>query len=93
MLKYNIQTQKRIEDIFDEIGYTVRYEKGTFNSGYCILEHKKVVVINKFHTLDAKINSLLEILFSLEYDKEKLSKTSADFIDAIENKSNRLELF
>lgn len=93
MLKYNVQTQKKLEDIFDEIGYTVRYEKGTFNSGYCVLESKKVVVINKFHTIDAKINSLIEILFSIDFEKSKLSKTSLELFESIENEANKLELF
>lgn len=93
MLKYNVQTQKKLEDIFDEIGYTVRYEKGTFNSGYCVLESKKVVVINKFHTIDAKINSLIEILFSIDFEKSKLSKTSLELFENIENEANKLELF
>lgn len=93
MLKYNVQTQKKLEDIFDEIGYTVRYEKGTFNSGYCVLESKKVVVINKFHTIDAKINSLIEILFSIDFQKSKLSKASLELFESIENEANKLELF
>jgi len=28
----------------------VRYERGNFQSGYCILEQRKVVVLNKFLT-------------------------------------------
>ncbi|MBL0054097.1 MAG: hypothetical protein IPP29_22730 [Bacteroidetes bacterium] len=40
----------------------MRYEKGNFKSGYCVLETKKVVVVNKFVTLENKINTLVEIL-------------------------------
>ncbi len=72
MLKYNHATQKRIERIFEEGGYTVRYEKGNFNSGYCVLESKRVVVINRFHPLDTKINSLIEILSLVDLNQEEM---------------------
>ena len=68
MIKYTKTFQKKLEDIFDEGGYTVRYEKGNFNSGFCILEAKRVVVINKFHSDEAKINSLVEILGLVNFE-------------------------
>ena len=64
-LKYNAGLLKKLEDIFREGGYTVRFERGNFQNGYCVLEKRKVVVINKFHEMDAKINSLMEILATL----------------------------
>jgi hypothetical protein len=48
-----------------ECSYEVRYEKGNFKSGYCLLEAKKVVVINKFSTLESRIQALVEILQNL----------------------------
>lgn len=61
-LKYNNHTLKKIEEIFKASHYVVRYERGNFNSGYCILEQKKVIVINKFYDAEARINCLLEIM-------------------------------
>lgn len=77
MIKYNIAFQKKIEDILHEGGYIVRYEKGNFNSGFCILEKRRVVVINKFHPIDAKINSLIEILGIVDLEIPGLSDASA----------------
>lgn len=62
-----------MEQLFDEAKYVVRYEKGTFSSGYCILEHKKVVVINKFLNTEGRINALIEILPGIELDENSLS--------------------
>lgn len=73
MLRPNIHTQKKIEGIFHSGGYTVRYEKGTFNSGFCVLENKKVVVINKFHSVEAKVNSLIEIMGIVDLDTNAMS--------------------
>lgn len=64
-MKYNQTTLDRTQKILEEAGYVVRFEKGTFQSGYCILEAKKVVVLNKFLSLEGRINTLMDIIASL----------------------------
>ncbi|SFW80661.1 hypothetical protein [Chitinophaga sancti] len=66
----------RLEKIFGEAKYELRFEKGTFNSGYCVLEHKKVVVVNKFLNLEGRINTLLDILGAMELDESVLTPES-----------------
>ncbi|HEU4554515.1 MAG TPA: hypothetical protein VFS25_16835 [Chitinophaga sp.] len=78
----------RLEKIFDEAKYVLRFEKGSFTSGYCILEHKKVVVINKFLNLEGRINTLLDILGTLQLDTTLLSPDSAKLYQQVqENRS------
>ncbi|MBW8686622.1 hypothetical protein [Chitinophaga rhizophila] len=80
----------RLEKIFGEAKYELRFEKGTFNSGYCVLEHKKVVVINKFLNLEGRINTLLDILASMGLDDTLLSPESLKLYKQIlENKSTQ----
>ena len=62
MVKYTPAYLKKLEDLLKEGAYEVRYEKGNFKSGYCILEDKRVVVINKFSTLESRIQALMEII-------------------------------
>lgn len=45
-----------------DLGYKVRYEKGNFKTAACVLEHSKVVVVNRFSNIESKISSLLGIL-------------------------------
>ncbi|MFM2361937.1 MAG: hypothetical protein EAZ16_00540 [Sphingobacteriales bacterium] len=61
-MKYTQTTLDKIEKILEEAEYVLRYERGTFQSGYCILEHKKVVVLNKFLQLEGRINTLIELI-------------------------------
>ena len=61
-MKITRNTLQRLVDELKSYNYTVRYEKGHFQSGYCILEDRKVVVINKFFDLRARIESLDLIL-------------------------------
>jgi hypothetical protein len=65
MAKFTPAFLKKLEDLLKEQGYEVRYEKGNFKSGYCVLEAKKVVVINKFSTLESRIQALIEIIIHL----------------------------
>jgi uncharacterized protein with PIN domain len=61
-MKYTQHSLTKLENLLRETGYDVRYEKGNFKSGYCILENKQVIVVNKFSTLETRIQSLIEII-------------------------------
>ena len=63
---------EKLEGIFKALNYKIRYEKGTFKSGYCLIEDQKVVVINKFFPLESKANTLMEILRNVDADTELL---------------------
>jgi len=72
-MKFTKSNLEKLEDIFVTLSYKVRYEKGNFNAGYCIVQEKKVVVINKFYDTEARINVLLDILSTLNVDETLLS--------------------
>ena len=65
-MRYNQSTLDKLESIPKECGYVLRYERGTFQSGYCILEQKKVVVLNKFLPVEGRINTLSELIPQLQ---------------------------
>jgi hypothetical protein len=70
--KYTPATLRKLEQLFEAASYTVRYEKGTFQSGSCLLEHRKVVVVNRFLQVEGRINALLEILPSIGVNPQVL---------------------
>ena len=76
MMKYTQNTLDKIEKIVEECGYIVRYERGSFQSGFCILEERKVVVLNKFLQLEGRINTLIDLIPQLKIDAEALSPES-----------------
>ncbi len=81
-MKYTQTTLDKIGKIIEETGYIVRYERGSFQSGYCILEDRKVVVLNKFLPLEGRINTLIDLIPVLSIDAETLSPESRKlFID------------
>jgi hypothetical protein len=83
MFRYNPASLQKLEHLYREGEYLIRYEKGNFKSGYCVLEDKKVVVINKYFDTEARINSLLDILSQVEIDESKLSEKSVQFLEQV----------
>ena len=63
----------KLERVLEEMEYVVRYERGNFQSGYCILEQKKVVVLNKFLQLEGRINTMMDLIPKLVTDPSYLS--------------------
>ena len=72
-MRYTQTTLEKIENILDEAEYIVRYERGNFQSGYCILEQRKVVVLNKFLPLEGRISTLIDIIPQLKINPGTLS--------------------
>ncbi len=89
-MKYTQNTQDKLEKILEEMKYVVRYERGTFQSGYCILEQKKVVVLNKFLQLEGRINTLVDIIPQLSIDPEILTFESKKlFLEVMASHENK----
>jgi len=85
-MKYNQSTLDRLEEIPKEAGYVLRYERGTFQSGYCILEQKKVVVLNKFLQTEGRISTLIDLIPQLEIIPESLTDESKKLYSEIISK-------
>lgn len=91
-MKYTQSTLDKLEAIPEEAGYVLRYERGTFQSGYCILEQKKVVVLNKFLQTEGRINTLIDLIPQLEINTELLTEESkklhTEIISQLEKEEN-----
>jgi hypothetical protein len=86
-MKYTQHTLDKLEEVLSELHYVVRYERGTFQSGYCILEQKKVVVLNKFLQLEGRINTLADIIPKLITDPGSLTPETRKTLDMIHAKA------
>ncbi|MGZ8554083.1 MAG: hypothetical protein ACXWV8_11795 [Chitinophagaceae bacterium] len=91
-MKYTQTTLDKLEAIPEQSGYVLRYERGTFQSGYCILEERKVVVLNKFLQVEGRINTLLDLIPQLDINTEALTDDSKklylDIISKLEAEEN-----
>ena len=84
-VKYTKQFLNKLEDVFSESEYILRYEKGNFKSGYCLLQNNKVAVVNKYYPTEGKINCLIDILKNIQLNPDQLSEKNRKFlIDLLE---------
>jgi len=79
MIKFTPHNLQKLENLLKEGGYKIRYEKGNFKSGYCILEELRVIVVNKFSSIDIKIGFLLEILKVVNINEQLLDDKLRSF--------------
>jgi len=80
----------KLQQILTDCNYTIRYERGTFQSGWCLLEQKRIVVLNKFLDVEGRINTLSEIIPQVQVDFDKLTLESQKLYTEIMNKQTSL---
>ena len=73
----------KIEKIAEECKYVIRYERGNFQSGYCILQEKRVVVLNKFLQTEGRINTLIDLMPQLDIHFDSLTHESQKMFDEV----------
>jgi hypothetical protein len=73
-IKLTKKNLERLRSLFEEIGFRVRFEKGNFQSGYCLIKEHNVAVINKFLPIEGRVQAMLDIMPQVEgVDTDKLS--------------------
>ncbi len=81
VIKYTKHFLDKLENLFAASEFILRYEKGNFKSGYCVLRKNKVVIVNKYFPLEGKINALLDILNELNFNPQDFhDKANHDFL-------------
>lgn len=83
MIKYTNQFLTKLEDLISESDYMLRYEKGNFKAGYCVLRDQKIIIVNKFFPTEGKINALLEIIKGITLDTTNFSDKSRKLYDEL----------
>lgn len=79
-LSYTQHTLDKLEALIKTLGFKLRYEKGNFKTGSCVLENDRIVIVNKFSNLESKINSLAELLQRSETEENLLDEKQKAFL-------------
>ncbi len=82
----------KLQSLLSESAYTIRYERGTFQSGWCLLEQKKMVVLNKFLDIEGRINTLLDLIPQIKIDFDKLTLESQKLYTQVTNTQEQTEI-
>ena len=82
-MKYTQHNLDKIEKVAEECGYIIRYERGTFQTGYCILQERKVIVINKFFQTEGRMNARIDLMPQLVITIDALTHESQKVYDEV----------
>ena len=75
-----------LKQIAQELGAKVRFERGDFKGGYCIVKEDKTIVINKLSTLQKKVMILTAALKDIGVDEKYLPPRIREIIEEINEK-------
>lgn len=87
MIKYTNQFLIKLQEVIAESDYTLRYEKGNFKSGFCVLKDQKIIMVNKFYPTEGKINALYEILRTVPLDTSRFTEKNQKFYHELTQQS------
>jgi hypothetical protein len=79
-LTYTQHTLEKLEALLKALNYKLRYEKGNFRTGACVLENSRVIVVNKFSNLESKIIALASLVQTLETDETLTDEKQKTFL-------------
>lgn len=89
-LNYTQHTLDKLESLLKSLGFKLRYERGNFKTGSCLLEQSRVIIVNKFSNLESKINALADLLQRTDTDESLLDDKQKAFLSEL--KQLKLEL-
>jgi hypothetical protein len=90
MLPLTTHTLEKLELLLKTAGYRVRYEKGNFKTGACLLQNSRMIVVNKFSNLESRILAIVELARELEIDYSLLDDKQSAFL--LQLKQTNLQL-
>lgn len=72
-----------LREIATRLGVNVRFEKGDFKGGYCLVMEKKIIIINKFATTQKKAAILATALKELGIDDIYINPKIREIIEEL----------
>lgn len=68
----------------------MRYEKGNFKTGACLLQNSRIIVVNKFANLESRVAAVAELARTLEIDHNLLDDKQSAFLHQLKQTSLQL---
>ncbi len=76
---------QEFEQMVEELKILIIQEKGNFKGGYCILEKKRIIVINKLKPLEQRIQALAQAFARLDISQIYMKPSIREMISTGDN--------
>jgi len=85
------QLLAELEEVVQRLGYKLRYEKGNFEGGYCLLKESRLFVINSRNEAEKRIGIIARNLKEIGIDDIFVKPQIRDVIEQENAKSSKQE--
>ena len=75
------QLHKELEELAEKSHIGLRYEKGDFDGGFCVLKAERIIVINKRLALQKRVSVLAQALAEVGIEEVYLKPAVREFIE------------
>lgn len=72
---------EELRETCEHLGYKIRYEKGDFDGGHCILKEERLLVVNRKFTTEKKVTTIARALGELGVDAIFVKPAVRELID------------
>jgi hypothetical protein len=83
MIKLTQHSLDKLEELLEQSGYHIRNERGNFKSGSCIIESSRIIVLNKFAPVEAKVSYLIEAIQQIAIDESQLDEKNRKLLQEV----------
>jgi hypothetical protein len=79
---------EELRETVEALGYKIRYERGDFSGGSCILREERLLVVNRKYTIERKISVIARALGELGVDAIFVKPAVREVIDTERDKAD-----
>lgn len=72
---------EELKQLAATLGFRVRTERGDFDGGSCLLRDQRIVLINRWHSIEARLTLLALALAELDLENVFVKPSVRDFIE------------
>ncbi len=72
---------EELENFVRGLGLILRYERGDFEGGYCVLKEQKMIVINKLANTQKRISLLAQSIVEIGVDESLMPENVKSIIE------------
>ncbi|HPD33681.1 MAG TPA: hypothetical protein P5545_07055 [Bacteroidota bacterium] len=72
-----------LSEIAMSLGYKIRKDTGNFKSNNCILKDEKIIILNKYVSIEGHNSTLAKAIYDANYEDIFLKPVIRDYIDQI----------
>lgn len=87
------QLFEELSEIAKSLGYRIRKDTGSFKSNNCIVKQEKIIILNKYASVNSYNKTLVAAIKQEDYEKIFIKPQLREFIENNNDNSELISIF